>query len=1387
MLKLSKIELSGFKSFAGSETIDFERPVTAVVGPNGSGKSNILDAILFAFGEQSPHRLRTSKMDALIFGGSGDTKRLNFTNVKITFVPQIQCSIPFRTRTPLPGENGRGTLITGNGNGNWGTEYVPLARDGAVTLERRLYRDGVSEYLLNGESVRLKDVDDFFGSYGLGRGAQIAITQGEVERKILANHQEMRSWLVSACGIGLLIDRKKRAEEKLEATRTNLERVSDLIGSTRRRINALTRERDDAHEHEKHSRRLSVLKLESLRRELADCYKSLRDNQATLNEIQNKLSVYGATSEDAEKKRNDAESELEAARNAIESRMTEQATMQRRYDEIDARVKSLDVELRMSNESLKSHIERASVAKLALGGDYERMETIKDDYDKLSKALVLLDNKYKGLTTDFERCESVAAVVRSEYDKAIVARLDIERRTRDFEHRLNAAAAAVERAAVAKAKLDGENKKLSEAINESSERLIELENARSEAFRTVRETDAETAATTEKLAEQRCALDAANRKRDEVRDSQAAVTARLESLRSLEAEAEGFAPGKKALLTDEKLKKCVGGARDPWRSVEFPSKYALAVGLVFSAYEDAIEVGDLTNGAQVLAEFHAKGVGRVRLTTTLAASADDSDNNDGDFNALPSKPDWWKKDVIRFYEVVSGDKAWLKRLYAETGEVAIANTLDEALIVVNELPQLSRAVVIDGSVVVSKSEASGGAPSAGSSVLSRRVTIDELAVESVRLNVEYASADSTMIGADVAVKETQTELGKLTEQRARYAKEVAVLDERIAAINARLKELKLNYESVNMEIEETAREEGRLKAEMENRAIEFEIEQAKLKHAEELAAESATNLAAAERELSRVRGERSTAGEELRVVKLNVNHLAMQMSDLDRRIRDAKAQLDTAECDIAALNEKIEKCENALNNSKMEYDSSENALTRAKTMLERARSNAEDKRKQLDEMKVAARDADDNRARFERDLQRFDVARGRLLYRYHDLWKNWHEGTQIVCGALSFGAANSTAASDNHISPLTNAIVNEALTLVKAYYEVEGLTVEDPRPDRSRIRQFWTRIGLAEPDYLEDDAVAPKTKGIADDGAIERLFEDVDAPHDYMNDENSLQPCHPDLISAAENADNDSHEQMHIMDAAEVMISGWDTNGLPEPPNPPSLVENLEKMSRTALREAFLECESAIAKLGQVNMKAPSQWEEESARLSFFILQESDVRNALAQLMDLLTKLDKETLRKYTTRTEKISARFKEYFHFLFGGGDVAINFTEPADTLASGVEIFVTLPGDRKQPLRSLSGGERSLVFLALFLAAHATGSGAFCVMDEADASLDDANILRLGRLLDAVASHTQLILVTHNKRTMELGDGLVGVVCRPKGVSRIIPVNLAKAQEFAEAVVKT
>ena len=311
-MKLTKLELSGFKSFADNVTLDFEDGVTAIVGPNGCGKSNVSDAVRWVLGEQSARLLRGGKMEDVIFQGSAGRRPVNLTEVSLHL------------------DNSAGDL--------------PIAYQ-EVVITRRLSRSGLSEYLLNSLPVRLRDIQDLLRGTGLGSDAGVVIEAKMIDLLLSDRAEERRSLFEEAAGIGLYRDRKHSTERRLEETATDLQRLEDLISEVQSQIRSLARQKGKAERHAKLMEEKFVVTLTLARRHLDDLAERATGVEARHHTLSERLPALRAGLADATTRQD----ETARARLRAEEHRTEIA---RQLAEVQVGLSRLDGDLAVASERL---------------------------------------------------------------------------------------------------------------------------------------------------------------------------------------------------------------------------------------------------------------------------------------------------------------------------------------------------------------------------------------------------------------------------------------------------------------------------------------------------------------------------------------------------------------------------------------------------------------------------------------------------------------------------------------------------------------------------------------------------------------------------------------------------------------------------------------------------------------------------------------------------------------------------------------------------------------------------------------------------------------------------------------------------------------------------
>jgi len=514
-MRLTKLELSGFKSFADTITLPFEDGVTAIVGPNGCGKSNVSDAMRWVLGSQSARLLRGAKMEDVIFQGAATRRPINVTEV---------------------------SLYLDNTDGD-----LPIAYR-EVQITRRLSRSGQSEYLLNKTPVRLRDIHDLLRGTGLGSDAGVVIEAKMIDLLLSDRADERRSLFEEAAGIGLYRDRKHSTERRLEETGIDLQRVEDLIAEVQTQIRSLARQRGKAERHTKLMAEKLAVDVTLARKKLEQLRQAAAGMEARHAELEVLVPEARATLEARERHRE----ACAARRTANETQRTEVA---RRLTAASVDVGRLDGDLALARERLANaaarrerlEAERADLESRALVAEREQ-ETASQH---LQEAALEHDRIHGELTT------------RTSAEDAVRQRLGEQRdNVRQLEERLHQQVQTHRSLEGEHSALEGDLATLREQLSQATTRHSATEaelgtierrraEASSEADRRVERareaaSDAERGRHLVAEAREQEALARADRRRAE--ESLAQITARRQALEELERDRVGLAPGAAALL-----------------------------------------------------------------------------------------------------------------------------------------------------------------------------------------------------------------------------------------------------------------------------------------------------------------------------------------------------------------------------------------------------------------------------------------------------------------------------------------------------------------------------------------------------------------------------------------------------------------------------------------------------------------------------------------------------------------------------------------------------------------------------------------------------------------------------------------------------------------------
>ncbi|TLS49883.1 chromosome segregation protein SMC [Paenibacillus antri] len=686
---LKRLELAGFKSFADRTELEFVSGITAVVGPNGSGKSNISDSIRWVLGEQSAKSLRGGNMQDIIFAGSDARKAVNFSEVSLTL---------------------------DNGDNALSLDFSE------VTVTRRLHRNGESEYFINKQPCRLKDITELFMDTGIGKEAYSIIGQGRIEEILSTRSEDRRGIFEEASGIVKYKSRKREASKRLEETEANLVRIRDLTSELEDQLEPLKKQSEKAVEFKRlkellkskevslyvHSigelhrswteatETLKRLKDEELKlaavvsahdAELEDRRLALRKLDETLEGLQSELLH---TSEELEKtisageilkeRRKHAEENVETQRDTakslarkLEERVAENEQLRTQRDAITRELDELNRNIRLEEDRLLAETGGA------LGETEERLKA--ELLDKLNE-LASARNELKYVEAQSEQSGRRAARLAEDREKAGVRLRELEACREDWLARLESL----------KAQIEGERNRymeLSQLIHEKQGLLEEVQ--------------------------------ATVRKWEQKVD---ALVSRKQTIQDLQDDYDGFALGVREVLK-AKQKSSLQGIRGAVAEIiRVPGAYELAVETSLGAALQHIVVENEARAREAIQYLKSRQLGRATflpLDVIKPRSIPESERR-----AASSAEGF----VGVAAELVSFDAAYSGIVHSLLGNVVIADTLEHANRIAAKLQYRYRVVTLEGDVVNAGGSMTGGSlQKKNVSLLGRTRQIDELTKE----------------------------------------------------------------------------------------------------------------------------------------------------------------------------------------------------------------------------------------------------------------------------------------------------------------------------------------------------------------------------------------------------------------------------------------------------------------------------------------------------------------------------------------------------------------------------------------------------------------------------------------------------------------------------------
>lgn len=808
---LKALEMQGFKSFPDKTVFNFNNGITAVVGPNGSGKSNIADAVRWVLGEQSSKNLRGSKMEDVIFGGTKIRKALGYAEV---------------------------TLRLDNKDRSLNCDSDEVA------VTRRYYRSGESEYCLNAQTVRLRDIHELFMDTGLGRDGYSLVSQGRVADLISSKSGQRRDMLEEAAGISHYRYRRTDANRRLEQAEENMVRLRDILSELESRVGPLKIQSEKA-------QKFLVLAKEKKNLEIGLWLHMIESSKKRLKEQEDKLSIANAQYEAAE-------NQLEEIRDEMDSAIAAGQNINYKIEEI--RKDRQDKEEQAAQKEAVIAVEKNTIEH-----NLNTVERLKKDVSDASDTEHSLESQISEGNTVIEGIMGDIAAKKAELDAANAEILSVKTENSEFAEKIaeisQEITALTEK--IAEKRID-ETTAVS-SIEEISARIANIEGvlaSRAEYVDNLSETVNKCSAELEELREK--AKEIANAvsgynmrvqsKEERVRILKAEIddktleihqkTGRIHILEDMEKNMEGYSGSVKAVIKEAKggMLRGIHGTLSQLISVD--ARYAVAVE---TALGNAVQniVTDNENDAKRAINFlkESKAGRATFLPVTSVKSKEFTEKDLDDCYGFVDMAD----------RLLDYDKKYAEIIKSLLGRTAVAEDLDSAISIAKKYSYRFKIVTLDGQIINAGGSMTGGSRGQNAGILNRsneieRLTlaVEKLESESALLKDDFKLASEELSMAQAELDGSQADLARAQEDIIRKESEYELVQGKLDTANAALEELRREKVRSNQRISELEEMKAQALSEIEK----LNSQAAALRDSLDETAQSREELEAKKEELS---------------------------------------------------------------------------------------------------------------------------------------------------------------------------------------------------------------------------------------------------------------------------------------------------------------------------------------------------------------------------------------------------------------------------------------------------------------------------------------------------------------------------------------------------------
>ncbi len=949
---LKRLEIKGFKSFANRVKVDFEPAVTGVIGPNGSGKSNISDAIRWVLGEQSAKTLRGAKMKDVIFAGSNKKKPLGMAEVFLTL---------------------------NNSDGMLPIDY------NEVTIGRRVNRSGESEYLINNNKARLKDIQELFWDTGVGKDAYSIIGQGKVEAVLSRNSADRRELFEEAAGITKHKNRKEEAVNKLENTESKLQRIEDIINEIKRQVGPLEEEAKKAKEYKKSSARLEKLEVNLL----LNKYKRIKDNLDNKMVLEKKLSC-----QVTEAKAGVGEYDLKIDSNKESLDEVQRLINEQKENLFNAKsgVERIESKLQLAHEKklnllkeesrLEDEIERLS-ERIKLNKE-EKEEKIDNNLrlkEELNKRGLILHNKEKKL----EEINQKLKELTSKKEGIKNNQVDQINEINNQQYKLKTISNEVKRYQSELERLKSNQDKIKDQLAKTSKEKLNKEEKLDQIEDELVDSKKEKEQNEESKQRLNKELSRLQNEYNNLQEDLANKQSRLNVLQGMQESYEGYYRGVKKLMKYvERSNNLQGVCGVVAELIETPKEYERAIEVALGSILQNIIVEDDQVGKRAINYLKSNKAGRATfLPLNLVTSRSLRKNEekalqvDGALGVA--------KDLIDY------DDKYQSVIENVLGRVIVVSQIDAAVEVSKAANKRVKVVTLDGDIINPGGAMTGGSRSNKNNLLGRSREIQELKNK---------------------VDDQKRELKEVKELGLKKRERLLSLEEELGNLGNNIHQLELERTGFNKDWQQIETEIKRLRDELKKNNDEYttiEVKKKELKYEkeeilinlEELSDDGSSLkevIANLEEEIISLEGRREECNSSITELRVKLAALKQEneqlIEDIEARnktISQIKSEIKVKEEKITNLKEKRKRLKDRVIDLKNEKEKMATDVLQLKEELDRLRREKRESNSKIQEFQRESKDIRRKLERLNREYNEIEVEVARLKVRMDNIIERLEE------------------------------------------------------------------------------------------------------------------------------------------------------------------------------------------------------------------------------------------------------------------------------------------------------------------------------------------------------------------------------------------------------------